>query len=136
MAALGADDGRVYAGLGGAATVTVTNSGHSISAQASVLNFAPTALASLRIPGFANSVAVVSDGSAILGLGNLGPEAAMPVMEGKIMLLKEFADIDCWPICLSTQDPDRIVECTLRRNAGDANACDLLRGNLDQRCRK
>jgi malate dehydrogenase (oxaloacetate-decarboxylating) len=56
-----------------------------------------------------NSVAVVSDGSAILGLGNLGPAAAMPVMEGKIMLLKEFADIDGWPLCLSTQDPDEIV---------------------------
>jgi malate dehydrogenase (oxaloacetate-decarboxylating) len=57
----------------------------------------------------ANSVAVVSDGSAILGLGNLGPAAAMPVMEGKIMLLKEFADIDGWPLCLGTQDPDTIV---------------------------
>jgi malate dehydrogenase (oxaloacetate-decarboxylating) len=57
----------------------------------------------------ANSVAVVSDGSAILGLGNLGPEAAMPVMEGKIMLLKEFADIDGWPLCLATQDADQIV---------------------------
>jgi malate dehydrogenase (oxaloacetate-decarboxylating) len=57
----------------------------------------------------ANSVAVVTDGSAILGLGNLGPEAAMPVMEGKIMLLKEFADIDGWPLCLATQDPDEIV---------------------------
>jgi malate dehydrogenase (oxaloacetate-decarboxylating) len=58
----------------------------------------------------ANSVAVVSDGSAILGLGNLGPLAAMPVMEGKIMLLKEFADIDGWPICLASQDSDRIVQ--------------------------
>ena len=48
----------------------------------------------------ANSVAVVSDGTAILGLGDLGPEAAMPVMEGKIMLFKEFADIDGWPLCL------------------------------------
>ena len=57
----------------------------------------------------ANSVAVVSDGSAILGLGNLGPGAAMPVMEGKIMLLKEFADIDGWPLCLATQDADEIV---------------------------
>src|SRR5262249_21921958 len=57
----------------------------------------------------ANSVAVVSDGSAILGLGNLGPEAALPVMEGKVMLLKEFADIDGWPLCLATQDPDDIV---------------------------
>jgi malate dehydrogenase (oxaloacetate-decarboxylating) len=58
----------------------------------------------------ANSVAVVSDGSAILGLGNLGPEAAMPVMEGKIMLFKEFADIDGWPLCLASQEPDVIVQ--------------------------
>jgi malate dehydrogenase (oxaloacetate-decarboxylating) len=57
----------------------------------------------------ANSVAVVTDGSAVLGLGNLGPEAALPVMEGKVMLLKEFADIDGWPICLATQDSDAIV---------------------------
>lgn len=59
----------------------------------------------------ANSVAVVSDGSAILGLGNLGPEAALPVMEGKVMLFKEFADIDGWPLCLATQDTDAIVRC-------------------------
>jgi malate dehydrogenase (oxaloacetate-decarboxylating) len=58
----------------------------------------------------ANSVAVVTDGSAILGLGNLGPEAALPVMEGKSMLFKEFADIDGWPLCLATQDPDAIVQ--------------------------
>ena len=56
-----------------------------------------------------NSVAVVTDGSAVLGLGNLGPEAALPVMEGKAMLFREFAGIDAWPICLSTQDPDEIV---------------------------
>lgn len=56
-----------------------------------------------------NSVAVVTDGSAVLGLGNLGPEAALPVMEGKAMLFKEFAGIDAWPICLGTQDPDEIV---------------------------
>lgn len=58
----------------------------------------------------ANTVAVVSDGSAILGLGNLGPEAALPVMEGKAMLFKEFAGIDAWPLCLATQDTDRIIE--------------------------
>ncbi|NWF73401.1 MAG: NAD-dependent malic enzyme [Nitrospirae bacterium] len=56
-----------------------------------------------------NSVAVVTDGSAVLGLGNLGPEAALPVMEGKAMLFKEFAGIDAWPICLNTQDPDEII---------------------------
>ena len=57
----------------------------------------------------ANTVAVVSDGSAVLGLGNIGPEAAMPVMEGKCVLFKEFGDVNAFPICLSTQDPDEIV---------------------------
>lgn len=56
-----------------------------------------------------NSVAVVSDGSAVLGLGNIGPEAGIPVMEGKAILFKEFANIDAFPICLNTQDPDEIV---------------------------
>jgi len=57
-----------------------------------------------------NSVAVVSDGSAVLGLGNIGPKAAMPVMEGKAMLFKEFADIDAYPICLNTQNVDEIIK--------------------------
>src|SRR3954447_13773735 len=56
-----------------------------------------------------NSVAVVSDGTAVLGLGDIGPEAAMPVMEGKAVLFKEFAGIDAWPICLATTDVDEIV---------------------------
>jgi malate dehydrogenase (oxaloacetate-decarboxylating) len=56
-----------------------------------------------------NSVAVVSDGSAVLGLGDIGPRAAMPVMEGKAMLFKEFAGVDAFPICLDTKDPDEIV---------------------------
>jgi malate dehydrogenase (oxaloacetate-decarboxylating) len=56
-----------------------------------------------------NSVAVVSDGSAVLGLGNLGPEAALPVLEGKVILFKELAGIDAWPICVNSQDPDEIV---------------------------
>src|SRR3954447_20046804 len=57
-----------------------------------------------------NSVAVVTDGSAVLGLGNIGPGAALPVMEGKAALFKRFAGIDAWPICLDTQDTDRIVD--------------------------
>ncbi|HKC30017.1 MAG TPA: malic enzyme-like NAD(P)-binding protein, partial [Jatrophihabitans sp.] len=56
-----------------------------------------------------NAVAVVTDGSAVLGLGNLGPGAALPVMEGKAALFKRFADIDAWPICLATQNVDEIV---------------------------
>jgi len=57
----------------------------------------------------ANTVAVVSDGSAVLGLGNIGPYAAMPVMEGKCVLFKEFGNVNAVPICLDTQDPDEIV---------------------------
>jgi malate dehydrogenase (oxaloacetate-decarboxylating) len=57
-----------------------------------------------------NSVAVVTDGSAVLGLGNIGPAAALPVMEGKAALFKRFAGIDAWPLCLDTQDTDQIVE--------------------------
>jgi len=56
-----------------------------------------------------NAVAVVSDGTAVLGLGDIGPEAAMPVMEGKAMLFKEFAGIDAWPICINTKDPEEII---------------------------
>ncbi|MGL1935689.1 MAG: NADP-dependent malic enzyme [Fibrobacterales bacterium] len=56
-----------------------------------------------------NSVAIVSDGTAVLGLGNIGPEAALPVMEGKALLMKKFADIDAWPLCLNTTDPDEII---------------------------
>ncbi|HEY5885530.1 MAG TPA: malic enzyme-like NAD(P)-binding protein [Pyrinomonadaceae bacterium] len=56
-----------------------------------------------------NTVAVVTDGTAVLGLGDIGPAAAMPVMEGKAMLFKEFAGVDAFPICLNTQDPDEIV---------------------------
>ncbi len=63
-----------------------------------------------------NTVAIVTDGSAVLGLGNIGPLAALPVMEGKAMLFKKFADIDAFPICLDTQDTDEIVE-TVRRIA-------------------
>ncbi len=57
-----------------------------------------------------NMVAVVTDGSAVLGLGDIGPKAALPVMEGKSILFKEFGNVDAFPICLNTQDPDEIVQ--------------------------
>ncbi|NQX43721.1 NAD-dependent malic enzyme [Paenibacillus tritici] len=57
-----------------------------------------------------NTVAVVSDGTAVLGLGDIGPEAAMPVMEGKAMLFKQLADIDAFPLCLDTKDPEEIIQ--------------------------
>ena len=60
-----------------------------------------------------NSIAVVTDGSAILGLGNLGPLAALPVMEGKAMLFHQFAGIDAWPLCLNTQDSEEIIRTVL-----------------------
>jgi malate dehydrogenase (oxaloacetate-decarboxylating) len=68
----------------------------------------PEDISRLTIKG--NTVAVVTDGSAVLGLGNIGPGAALPVMEGKCALFKRFAGIDAWPICLDTQDVDRIVD--------------------------
>ncbi|MEX2230294.1 MAG: NAD-dependent malic enzyme, partial [Dehalococcoidia bacterium] len=67
----------------------------------------PDAVWSLTIKP--NAVAVVTDGTAVLGLGDIGPEAAMPVMEGKSMLFKSFADIDAWPICLDTKDTQEII---------------------------
>lgn len=63
-----------------------------------------------------NAVAVVTDGSAVLGLGNIGPEAALPVMEGKALLFKQYAGLDAWPICLATQDPAEII-ATVRQIA-------------------
>src|SRR3989344_425944 len=72
-------------------------------------------------------VAVVSDGSAVLGLGNIGPEGALPVMEGKAALFKTFADIDAVPIVLATQDPERIVEaiCNIAPGFGGINLEDF-----------
>jgi malate dehydrogenase (oxaloacetate-decarboxylating) len=68
----------------------------------------PESVYELTIKG--NTVGIVTDGSAVLGLGNIGPEAALPVMEGKAMLFKQFAGLDAFPICLATQDTDAIVE--------------------------
>ena len=61
-----------------------------------------------------NTVAVVSDGSAVLGLGNIGPEAALPVMEGKAVLFKEFGNVNAFPICLDTQDTEEIIQTVIR----------------------
>ena len=61
-----------------------------------------------------NTVAIVSDGTAVLGLGDIGPAAAMPVMEGKALLFKEFGGVDAFPVCLDTKDPDEIVETVVR----------------------
>src|ERR687890_989496 len=65
-----------------------------------------------------NTIAVVSDGTAVLGLGDIGPRAAMPVMEGKAMLFKEFAGVDAFPVCLDTKDTDEIVETVVRLAPG------------------
>jgi malate dehydrogenase (oxaloacetate-decarboxylating) len=80
---------------------------------------------SLTLKG--NTVAVISDGSAILGLGNLGPEAALPVMEGKCALFKEFAGVDAFPICLDTQDEEEIIKTVkyLAPNFGGINLEDI-----------
>ena len=71
-------------------------------------------------------MAVVSDGTAVLGLGDIGPRAAMPVMEGKAMLFKEFAGVDAFPICLDTKDADEIVE-TVKRDRARRSAASTSR---------
>ncbi len=90
-----------------------------------------------------NSVAVISDGSAVLGLGDIGPRAAMPVMEGKAMLLKEFAGVDAYPICLDEREPDRLVDQIAAMTAGfgginlediSAPRCFEVEGKLRRRC--
>ncbi|NJM99138.1 MAG: NAD-dependent malic enzyme [Phormidesmis sp. RL_2_1] len=82
----------------------------------------PERVYDLTIKG--NTVAIVSDGSAVLGLGNLGAEGSMPVMEGKAMLFKEFAGLDAFPICLATQDTEEIIE-TVKRIAPVFGAVNL-----------
>lgn len=63
-----------------------------------------------------NTIAVVSDGSAVLGLGNIGPYAAMPVMEGKCVLFKEFGNVNAVPVCLDTQDTEEIIRTVDRKS--------------------
>ncbi|MBR5260367.1 MAG: NADP-dependent malic enzyme, partial [Eggerthellaceae bacterium] len=74
-----------------------------------------------------NTVAVVTDGSAVLGLGNIGPLAAMPVMEGKAVLFKEFGGVDAFPICLDTQDTEEIIKavCAIAPTFGGINLEDI-----------
>ncbi len=90
-----------------------------------------------------NLVAVITDGSAVLGLGNIGPEASMPVMEGKCVLFKEFAGIDAFPICIDTQDTDQIVEhiVAISKSFGGINLEDIaaprcfeIEQRLKERC--
>jgi malate dehydrogenase (oxaloacetate-decarboxylating) len=89
-----------------------------------------------------NSVAVVSDGSAVLGLGDIGPAAAMPVMEGKAMLFKDFGGVDAYPICLDEKDPDKLVDAIVALSVGfgginlediSAPRCFEIEGKLRQR---
>lgn len=88
-----------------------------------------------------NTVAVVSDGTAVLGLGNIGPEAAMPVMEGKAVLFKSFAGVDAFPICLKTTDVEKIVETVklLEPTFGGVNLEDIAAPNcfvIEERLKK
>ncbi|WP_166695128.1 NAD(P)-dependent malic enzyme [Bacillus cereus] len=88
-----------------------------------------------------NLVGVISDGTAVLGLGNNGPKAAMPVMEGKALLFKSFAEIDAFPICLNTNNPDKIVEVVklLELNFGGINLEDIAAPQcfeIEERLRK
>jgi malate dehydrogenase (oxaloacetate-decarboxylating) len=88
-----------------------------------------------------NLVAVVSDGTAVLGLGNIGAKAAMPVMEGKALLFKSFADVDAFPLCLDTTDPDKIVEVVrlLEPTFGGVNLEDIAAPqcfDIEERLRK
>lgn len=83
----------------------------------------PAAVYEYTIKG--NSVGIVTDGSAVLGLGNVGPEAALPVMEGKAALFKRFADIDAFPLCLATQEVGEIVETVVRIVLNGAGAAGI-----------
>ncbi|HDR8054871.1 NAD(P)-dependent malic enzyme [Bacillus cereus] len=88
-----------------------------------------------------NLVGIISDGTAVLGLGNIGPKAAMPVMEGKALLFKSFAEIDAFPICLNTNNPDKIVEVVklLEPNFGGVNLEDIAAPQcfeIEERLRK
>ena len=79
-----------------------------------------------------NTVAVVSDGSAVLGLGNIGPYAAMPVMEGKCVLFKEFGNVNAVPICLDTQDTEEIIEAVKNIKTGEKSKDNVWNVNTEK----
>jgi malate dehydrogenase (oxaloacetate-decarboxylating) len=79
--------------------------------------------AAWRLTTRGNSVAVVSDGSAVLGLGDIGPQAAQPLLEGKAALFKRFAGIDAWPLCLTVRDPEEMARCVTAVAAGFGGVC-------------
>ena len=86
-----------------------------VAAVSSLLAEHPEEAKNYSIKG--NTIAVVSDGSAVLGLGNIGPLGALPVMEGKALLFKEFGGVDAYPIVLSTQDTEEIIKKSDKRKA-------------------
>ena len=79
--------------------------------------------AAWRLTTRGNSVAVVGDGSAVLGLGDIGPQAAQPILEGKAALFKRFAGIDAWPLCLTVRDPEQMAHCVAAVAAGFGGVC-------------
>lgn len=94
-----------------------------------------------RYTGKGNMVAVVSDGTAVLGLGDIGPEAALPVMEGKAILFKSFAGVNAFPLCLNTKNPEKIIETVklLAPNFGGINLEDIAAPNcflIEERLKK
>ena len=94
-------------------------------------HIAANPVAALRYTNKANTVAIVSDGSAVLGLGNIGPLAGLPVMEGKALLFKYFADLDAVPICLDVRSPEQLIDicCALAPNYGGINLEDIAAPN-------
>ena len=89
-----------------------------------------------NLTGKWNSVAIVTDGTAVLGLGDIGPEAALPVMEGKAVLFKEFAGIDAYPICLKTKDVEEIVETIVNISSLTPSSIQFLGLSLEEKDEK
>lgn len=99
-----------------------------VAAVCEAIHERPSQAKELTVIG--NSIAVVTDGSAVLGLGDIGPQAAMPVMEGKALLFRELAGIDAWPICLDAREPEALIAAVRALAPGFAG---IFRGALDAR---